>query len=1026
MPGHLLARHDPCLPKNGVSIMTSMGHRISSLQFVGRSEELSSLQAAMKRSLEGASQVVLIGGEAGVGKTRLVSEFLAWVRETEAEVLTGSCIDLSEGTLPFAPVVEALRSLLRETEAEEVQVLLGNARKELARLLPELGRSTSVAAQSSSRAAPSQARLFEMVLGLLERISSESGAVFVIEDLHWADDSTRDLLTFLTRTMGDARALIVSAYRTDELHRRHPLRPFLAGIDHGPNVERLNLARLDRQEALGQLCGILGETPSSDFAEKVFARSEGNPFFTEELLASGSVEGNELPFTLTEALMLRVEALSDQAQQVLRVAAVAGRAASHGLLASIMLIPDEELVSALREAVDRHLLLPQELTDSYVFRHALLREAVYMDLLPRERSRLHSAFGHVLTEHPELAASEGEPAPAELAHHWYSAHNLEAALTTSVQAGRAAKESYAHAESQRHYERALALWDEVPDAAERLGLSYVELVHLAAEASDLQGDYARATALARSALRLLDPDKQPEQKGLMFERLGRYLWQAGDSQGALDAYREGVRLLPSHPPSGARARVLSAEGQMLMLLGRFQESRARCEEAIDMARAVGARLEEGHALNTLGVDLAFLGDPDSGVDQLFEARRIAQQLDDSDGIARSYVNLSAIYTLAGRCEDAAAENLEGLEVVKQRGMEHSYGAWLKHDLALLWLRVGKWNEADRLITETVIPFATNSTAFMALARGQLATGRGDFVAARTHLDEAQRLSSGIVDPQWTGPFFSARAELAIWEGKESEAAEAVARGLELLKESAEIVHSAWLCMLGMRVEADKAQRGRALRRESTVVDGQRAARPLIGQIRELAERAKCAERVFIPEVIACAASSEAEWARLQGRHEAETWAAAGLKWKQLGQPFRWAETSWREAEAHLNAGRDRKAAEHVLRDAHDVTVRLTAAPLRNEIELLARRARIDLAVVQRPEDAPEQSDRDAISGLGLTDREVEVLKLLAYGRTNAQIAKDLFISSKTASVHVSHILAKLGVSGRVEAAGVAHKAGLLE
>ena len=431
---------------------------MASPTFVGRVEELELLEAAMRRAADAEPAVVLVGGEAGVGKTRLVAELTSRCAADGTRVLVGGCVPVGDGALPYAPIVEILRSLLSEVGTGTVRELVGPSWPEVARLLPSLGEPDRTILPEQA----AQARLFELVLGLLGRLGEQAPLVVVVEDLHWADRSTRDLLMFLVRNLRRERLLLVISYRNDEPGQQQ-LGPYLAEMYRSGRVEHIELSRLDQVQTRAQLAGILGAAPVPDLVEAVFARSEGNPYFTEELLAVVRAGSGEPPATLRGLLRGRVQTLPDHAQQVLTVVAVAGRRVSHRLLAAVAGLDDEQLVRALRAGVASQLLVTQPGQDGYDVRHALLREVTDADLVPGERARLHADLAQTLTERPELANGPPAVAAAELGAHWDAAGEPARALPASIQAGLAAERAHAFPEAQRHYERALQLWAYAPD-----------------------------------------------------------------------------------------------------------------------------------------------------------------------------------------------------------------------------------------------------------------------------------------------------------------------------------------------------------------------------------------------------------------------------------------------------------------------------------------------------------------------------------------------------------------------------------
>ena len=437
---------------------------LAQTRFVGRRAELERLEQSWAEAAAGRPVTWVVGGDAGVGKSRLVREFVTRATANGATVLIGGCVDLADHGLPFWPFIEAIRTHIAELDDDERADVLGPGGPELTRMLPELtGQPVAV---GSAAGASAQGRLFELLLGLLERLAQHRPLVLVVEDIHWADRSTRDLLAFLARTLRTERIMVIATHRADELYRGHPLRPFLAELYRARVVRLLELRPFTRDEVADQLAAITGTRPDPALADAIFERSEGNAFYAEELVAvSHEHDGGELPLTLRDILLARVEHRSPVAQEVLRLAAVGGRRVPVRLLAEVSPLPAADLTVALREAVAHHLLVPAGL-DGYAFSHALLREAIYQELLPGERGELHLHYGAALTAHPELAG-DSAAVPSQLAYHWSAAHDLPQALAACVLAGRAAEARWGFAEAQKHYERALEFWDRVPDAEER-------------------------------------------------------------------------------------------------------------------------------------------------------------------------------------------------------------------------------------------------------------------------------------------------------------------------------------------------------------------------------------------------------------------------------------------------------------------------------------------------------------------------------------------------------------------------------
>jgi DNA-binding CsgD family transcriptional regulator/tetratricopeptide (TPR) repeat protein len=992
-----------------------MAYQVMRARFVGRAEELARLRDLLGRAAAGEPLVALVGGEAGVGKTRLVEQLAATASEQGVRVLHGGCVPLGEDGLPLAPVIQALRGLAGDLDPAELEAVTGPARAELARLVPSLALDAAPAVDGAGGRAASQARLFELLLGVVERLATGAPLLWIVEDLHWADRSTRDLLAFLVASLRAGRVLLVGTFRSDELHRLHPLRGLLGELGRNRRVHRLELSRFTRAELVEQLGGLLGADPPARLVDDVLARSDGNPFFTEELVLAGDgASPASLPPSLQEVLLARVVRLGGATQRVLGAAAAAGPGVTGPVLAAVTGIDEAALLEGLREAVDQQVLRPEPGGDGYVFRHALLAEAVYDQLLPGERVRLHTALAGVLEAGP---AAEDAPATraARLAHHWSAAGDQPRALAASLAAADAAEHVYAFAEAQLHLERVLELWERVPDAEAHAGADRMALLARCAEAAYAAGDPDRAVQLVRAALALVDQAREPRRAGLLHEQLARFLRMFG-APAALGEQEEAVRLVPPDP-SPERARVLASLAQLLVLVARFAEARKLAEEAAAMAGRVGAVREEAIARTALSSTLIHLGDADAGLAAMEAAVRLAREAGEVVDLLRTLVNHSDGLLAAGRLERAAEVALDAIREAGRLGMGRSYGVpdlFANATEALVGL--GRWDEAEQVSSEGLQAFPVDAAhVSLPLARAVLDLGRGDLEGARTRLRTVQRLlPTPIVEPQRSGPLYAGLAELALWRGDPDHAKAVVAEALPLVAGDPRYGAPVWA--LGVRVEADRAELARA-RQPGRPGGDDGTAKALLEDLRQAATGPIVGG---IPELAAWHALGLAERSRLDRRPDPAAWAAAVAAWERLGQPYRAAYAGFRHAEALMASG-DRDAAATALGGAAEITGRLGARPLHDEVTALARRARLDLGPTAPP---PQEAAPGPAGELGLTPRELEVLGLVAAGRSNRQIAQALFISPKTASVHVSNILAKLGVATRVEAAAVAHRLGL--
>jgi len=978
--------------------------RMSSTRLIGREQELSELEAALGDAAEGHPSLAFIAGESGVGKSRLLAALERRTRERGWSVLSGDCVELGEGELPYAPIVGALRPLVRAGDPQ-LEALPESERLALSRLLPGLGDPSQPNGPNDE--ATAQAQLFEALLGLLDALGRVRPVLLAIEDLHWADRSTRAFVAFLSRALCSERVLVVFTYRPDELHRRHPLRPLLAEVERDSRSRRFEISALSRAELAEQLADILGAAPESGLAERLWTRGGGNPLFTEELLAAGLDGRGATPATLRDALMVRVERLGEAAQDLLRLLA-AGQRLDHVLLAEASGLEAADLRAALREAVAGHIVVVDD-DGEYAFRHALLREVVEDDLLPGEHADLHRRLAEALERRVEAeGARAGAHLTASVAHHHQAAGDRPAALFASLRAAHAAEKVHAHGEALALLERALELWPLVSDAATLVGCHHSDVLARAAQAADHNGDNVRAEGLLEASLR--DPlvENEPRRAADLLERLARVQRRLGKTGESLATLERGLALLPAHEACAERARLLSSKAKVRMLAGRYRQGEQVAREALEAARAAGDREAESQSLNALGVCLAELGALEDGIAALKEATAIAKEDDRPGDLASAYTNLSDVLHLHGRGREALAVALEGLA---QPGISRAATDWLSTAIAEVSFDLGDWASADAHLPVHERRRSGHALLNVALRRAELALARGDDAAARAALDSARHVEAGG-EPQLHGPLSTLVAELARRSGDLQAARAAVEEALDRIEFCTEdVMRLARVAAAGIVVEADAAQRARDLGDAPSAAAAMDRATALLERVEAAAEGDR-------PVEAATLIGSRAEVARAAGRPDADAYAAAAAAWTALERPHPAALMQWREAEAHLFRG-DRERAGAVASRAHAQAVALGAGWLRREVEGLAARARLELAT-ERPK--PE-SEAAVDAPFGLTPRERQVLVLVARGATNREIGAELYMAEKTASVHVSRILAKLDVRSRTAAAAVAHRQG---
>ncbi|MFJ6404833.1 AAA family ATPase [Streptomyces hydrogenans] len=1014
-------------PLGACAMLGAVETRSVSPVFVGRAGELTALTEALSRATAGEPQALLVAGEAGVGKTRLVEEFRDAACDAGAVVALGGCVELGADGLPFAPFSTALRSLRRRLP-EELSAAADGHEGELARLLPELGDPGG----SDAGDEDATARLFELTVRLLERLAADRTLVLVLEDLHWADTSTRHLLTYLLRTLRRGRIVVVATYRADDIHRRHPLRPLLAELDRMRTIRRIELSRFTRTEVHRQLTGILAAEPAPGLVDDIFDRSDGNAFFVEELVASRSCGDGTGPLSdsLRDLLLVRVETLPEDAQRVARIIAEGGSSVEHGLLAAVSRLAEDDLIGALRAAVGANILLAAPDDDGYRFRHSLVREAVSDDLLPGERSRLNRRYAEALEADPGLVRPDERA--TRLATYWYHAHDPAKALPAVLDASVATRKRHAYAEQLRLLERAMELWDEAP-AEVRAGLRpidyaesypacgcdpdttplrHLDLLAEAAVAARLCGERERALKIGRMALRVLDGEDEhdPLRAAWFWAEQARLQSNLGRGDGWTEISR-AQELVKGLPPSAVHAVVLAGAAGWGMLRKPGPDALAAAERAVEYARLVKAEATELNARLTLGTIMVAAGDREAGLAEMHAVRERTTSLGQFHEAARAHINLASALESLGRSAEAVALADAGLELARTRGLVESAG-WIRGNKAESLHSLGRWDEArteaERLLSSAS---STKPRASAHLRLAQIAVARGETASAHRHLDEA-RAVYGTRDPipQYTLPLAGIDAAAAAAEGRLADVRARLVAAADAGFPPGTHRYGWPLVLSAVTAEADS--RGLPAAEE--------------GRAEALAVVRRCVRALAAPAPVWAAHATQVaeELARAEGRETAARWTEAVDAWAPLDQPYPLARARHRLADALLTEGGRREEAAALLRQAHATAVALGARPLREDVELLAARARI--ALTADPGTPEPEPGADGFDAFGLTPREQDVLGLVAAGRTNRQIAEELFISPKTASVHVSNILAKLGVSGRGEAAAMAHRLHLLD
>ena len=768
---------------------------------VGRQAELGLLRDSLDRAVAGGQATVLVGGEAGVGKSRLVHDLIVQARQSGARALVGGCVELDGGGIPFAPLVEMIRAFAAELEPADLDVVLGGARDEIARLVPELKDAAPVA--SDDGRGPS--RVLELTLGMIGRLAAVAPLMLVFEDVQWADRSTLDLLALLVARAGERRLLLVLTVRSDELHRAHPFRRMAAHWEQQRLAERLELERLGPQDVTAQIEAILGHRPEGDLIEFVAERSEGIPLFVEELLGAvrdGRLDHDYLPPSLRDVLLARAELLSPSAQHVLRVVSAGGRWVPDRLLARVAELPGPELNAGLREAVEQQLLVVDATGRGFGFRHELARAAIHEDLLPGERAQLHKAYAEAIEDTPELAGADLD-AVSMLAYHWLAAHDLPRALPASVRAGRAAAEAWAPSAAQRHFELALELWSQVPDAEQRAGVHHFELLEAAAHSASRSGALDRALALVDEALGEIGHDGELEHRATLLGRRGELLLDLGRDDEGLAVLEEAVGLLPPDSPSEASARVLGTYARSLARVDQIQRANELANRALEAAQAVGATEEKLEAQLMLAQSMVYEGDVDGGLSLLVAVEQEARSAGFRWIATRSYIGRSDLQLMLGRYDDAIESADQGIKVAQENGLGRTAGTFMRGNKAEALFRSGRWDEA--LVAAT--PDAGASGVFAGtplLLRAELFASNGRRQQAELDLRDARRHLRTSSAAQFALPFAWIEAELARSGGDLDGARETLERALA----RGDIVEGhryKWpVLSLAARIEAERA------------------------------------------------------------------------------------------------------------------------------------------------------------------------------------------------------------------------------
>jgi DNA-binding CsgD family transcriptional regulator len=1003
-----------------------------SVAFVGRDRELSRLQAA----LGGDARLLLVMGDAGVGKTRLVAEGLRRATADGLIMAAGGCLPLAE-KLPLLPVADALTELGRLEQGRTLEAALGTTppyvRIEVARLLPQLGSAGKEPPVSDGGGRAEewrQERLFTAIAELLEAAAARTGLCLVVEDVHWADTATLDFLTFLVRAGHGSAVTVVVTCRSDEA----PLEPRVSGwlgyARANAAVEEIRLGPLSAAETAEQVAGLVGGLPPTHLASDVFARGEGNPFFTEQLVAATLAEhpadvpdrARGLPARLGELLAARTAGCAAQAQAVLAALAVAGRPLTEDVLVVMTGLAPEAARQGLRELAAARLLGEARADGTYRARHALLAEAVAGGLLPGELKVLHERCAEA------LQAAWDETLAAEVAGHWAAAGHPERELEARVAAASVAERVFGYAEAAVHWQRAIGLCERMPRDAETAGLSLPRLYVRAIDALEMSGEVQQARTFAEDAYRRFADDADRATTAVILLRAGhfrglqtRFFGDRDVPNTGLPLIEEALRLFETGPPCAEQAQAWLDYGRFQPTTQEGGKARDRAmAKALEVAEAVGATALVAQLLSFQAYQAFTDGKIAEGFALIDRGLDLAEAAGDAE--ASLWVAVEKVYALASTGQNAAAVDvaLSALATARDTGRQSGlHAAMLVANATSALLATGRTADAAALVDPLTGGAPDRDHWIMHLSRGEIDMVRGDIAAAADRRMRLSEVTGELGSGDWGRSAALWTAELALWDGRPADALEEIRHVLLPIDTHERAIVCAPLLTVGIRACADLAELARARRDEDAAGAAQASAAELASWVDRMSG-APFRDHAFVADVPAQRATWHAERTRLDGAGDPGAWEAAARAWEELGNPQRAGYAWWRRAEVLLAAGRSAASAAALQNAAAGAQAH---APLLAQVRKLAERAHIPIQAPPAP--SPAVAPSAAPRRYGLTSREAAVLRLLVAGRTNAQIGAELYMSPKTASVHVTSIMRKLGVTSRVQAAAVAERAGLL-